>query len=168
MSCALCVCGESLSAKTDNVSASCPGPTFPYHFQGCETQKDLLPKEHQSVCLPVQQQVKSCYSKSPCLELCNTQSLIHFCRLLTEAHFIVVLGSQPVCGEYRARTQSVFWSLFPNNYSVLKELNNTLIVEDSLILTKKPTHTSIITTRTIITMSYGGFLIISNLHNMKN
>lgn len=142
------------------MSTSHTGSTFPDHFQGYETQKDLLLKEHQSVCLLVQQQVKSRYSESPCLELCNTLSLINFCRLLMEVHFIVVLGSQPVCGEYRARTQFVFWSLFPNNYPVLKELNNSSIVGDSLILTKMPNHASVIKTRTMIIMSYCGFLII--------
>lgn len=119
----LCVNSESPAAKMDTVSASCPGSTSPYHFQDYEPQKDLLLKQHPPVLPPSQQQVKSCYSKSPWLELYNTRSLFHFCELLIEVRFIVVLQSQPVCGEYRAHTQFIFRNLFPNNFSVLKELN---------------------------------------------
>lgn len=143
----LCVYSESLVAKTDAVSTFCPGSTFPYLFEDNEAQKDLLLEQDHSVFLPAQEKVKSCYSKPPRLELCDAQSLLPVCGLLIEVHFIVVLGSQPVHGECRAHKQFTFRNLFPNNFSALKELNNALIVGDSLILTKIPIHVSIIKTK---------------------
>lgn len=154
----LCVNSESPAAKMDTISASCPGSTSPYHFQDYEPQKDLLLKQHPPVLLPSRQQVKSCYSKSPWLELYTTRSLFHLCELLIEVRFIVVLQSQPVCGEYRAHTQFIFRNLFPNNFSMLKELNNLLTVGDSLILTNILIHVSKIKTKAIIIMAYFSLL----------
>lgn len=139
----------------DTVSTSCPGSSFPYHFQDYETQKYVLLKQHLIVFLLAQQQVKPCYSKSTWLDLFNHQRFIHICGLLTEVLFMVILGSQPVYGEYRAHTQ--FRNLFPN-VSVFKELNNTFIFVYCLILTYLLIHTSIIKARTMIIMDYCGFL----------
>lgn len=64
--------------KMDAVSTSFSGYSFPYHFQGYETQKDVLLKHYLMVFLPAQHQVRSCYSKSAQLELRNHQRFVQW------------------------------------------------------------------------------------------